>query len=94
MEILLRNRSPYLMLVTLNSGNTLHLAPTRASGPIDDIEINGNKKVDKLMKSGQISVSIVAPQHVERSGETQPEQASILPAEPQHVGNGGETQTE
>jgi hypothetical protein len=58
-EVILENRSPYLMLVTLNSGRTLHLAPDEASSAIDDGEVNGNAKVDKLASAGQLAVHMV-----------------------------------
>lgn len=63
-EIELKNRSPYLMIVTLNSGKTLHLAPNQISEAIDDLEVNGNPKVQKLTKSGQLSVHVVEHQQV------------------------------
>jgi hypothetical protein len=62
-EITLKNRSPYLMIVPLNSGRTLHLAPDQTSEPIDDLEVNGNAKVEKLSNSGQLSISVVEHQH-------------------------------
>jgi hypothetical protein len=61
MEITLTNRSRYLAIVTLNSGRTLHLAPSHVSDPIDDVEINGNAKVDKLVNAGELALN-----HVEK----------------------------
>jgi hypothetical protein len=61
MEITLTNRSRYLAIVTLNSGRTLHLASSHVSDPIDDVEINGNAKVEKLVKAGEIALH-----HVEK----------------------------
>jgi 23S rRNA pseudoU1915 N3-methylase RlmH len=63
-EITLKNRSPYLMIVTLNSGSTLHLASGQMSEAIDDLEVNGNAKVEKLVNSGQLSIHTVEHQHV------------------------------
>ena len=59
MDVTLKNRSPYLMIVALNSGRTLHLAPEETSGPVDDQEVNGNAKVDKLVGVGQLAVAAV-----------------------------------
>lgn len=64
-EITLTNRSPYLMIVTLNSGKTLHLASGQTSGPIDDLEINGNAKVEKLASSCQLAIQAVEHEHVD-----------------------------
>jgi hypothetical protein len=55
-DITLTNLSPYLAIVTLNSGITLHLAPSQVSEPIDDLEVNGNLKVEKLVNVGQLAV--------------------------------------
>jgi hypothetical protein len=60
-EITLTNRGRYLAIVTLNSGKTLHLAPGHVSGPIDDIEINGNRKIEKLVNAGELALN-----HVEK----------------------------
>jgi len=63
-EITLKNRSPYLMIVTLNTGRTLHLASGQTSEAIDDLEVNGNAKVEKLVNCGQLSIHTVEHQHV------------------------------
>jgi hypothetical protein len=61
-DITLTNLSPYLSIVTLNSGITLHLAPNHVSEPIDDLEVNGNLKVEKLVNAGQLAVHQVEAQ--------------------------------
>jgi hypothetical protein len=48
------NRAKHLLIVPLNSGKTLHLAPGESSRPIADPEINGNEKVAKLLRSNLI----------------------------------------
>jgi hypothetical protein len=63
-EITLTNRSPYLMIVTLNSGETLHLASGQSSGPMDDLEVNGNAKVEKLVNARQLSIQTAEHKHV------------------------------
>ena len=64
MEITLTNRSPYLLIVPLNSGTTLHLAPGQSSGTVDDLEVNGNLKVEKLVNNCQLSTQVVKHEHV------------------------------
>jgi hypothetical protein len=63
MEVQLKNRSAYLTIVTLNSGKTIHLAPSEVSGAIDDLEVNGNRKVEKLVTTGKLSVQSTEHQH-------------------------------
>jgi hypothetical protein len=62
-EVILKNCSRYLTIVTLNSGKTVHLAPNESSAPVDDLEVSGNVKVEKLVGLGQLSISAVEHQH-------------------------------
>jgi hypothetical protein len=64
-EITLTNRGRYLAIVTLNSGRTLHLAPSHVSDPIDDIEVNGNAKVEKLVNAGELALNHVEEKNSE-----------------------------
>jgi hypothetical protein len=57
LAILIENRWPALLTVELNSGQSLHLAPGEASGPIEDYETEGNARVSSLADRGLISVS-------------------------------------
>ena len=50
------NRTKSLLVITLNSGVTLHLAPGQGSEPVDEMEVSGNEKVEKLRRSGVVSV--------------------------------------
>jgi hypothetical protein len=59
MAVTLANRSKYLAIITLNNGMTYHLAPGENSPPIEDLQLNGNKKISKLVNSGQLSVAPV-----------------------------------
>lgn len=61
-EVILKNNSSYLSIVTLNSGKTVHLAPNEASAPMDDLEVSGNAKVEKLIGLGQLSMTVVEHQ--------------------------------
>ncbi len=51
------NKSRYLAIVTLNSGKTYHLAPGESSPPFDELELNGNRKITKLVNSGDLSLT-------------------------------------
>lgn len=56
MLITITNLARHLALCTLNSGRTIHLAPAESSEPIDPMEINGNAKIEKLMRTGVVSI--------------------------------------
>lgn len=62
-EVILKNSTRYLEIVTLNNGATIHLAPDEASGPVDDQEINGNAKVERLVGLGRLKLTLVEREH-------------------------------
>jgi hypothetical protein len=51
------NRTKHLLIVTLNSGISLHLAPGQTSEPIDARELAGNEKLEKLRRTGIVSIA-------------------------------------
>jgi hypothetical protein len=59
MAMKLTNRRKSFAIVRLNSGLTYHLAPGESSGPLDELELSGNKKISKLLNSGHLSLSSV-----------------------------------
>jgi len=65
------NRTPQLLIVPLNSGKAVHLAPNETSPLLEPAEINGNAKVDKLLAS--TSITLVQEKMKEASPPIQPE---------------------
>jgi len=61
MRVTITNRAGHLLLCPLNSGKTIHLAPAAISEPLDELEIAGNEKVDKLLAARLISVTAREP---------------------------------
>ena len=59
MSVRITNTSRQALAVPLNSGNAVHLAPGETSDPIDEVETTGNPKIEKMSKSGLISVAYV-----------------------------------
>ena len=59
MALSLSNRASHLLILQLNSGKTLHLAPGESSRPVDDLEVSGNEKITKLLRSSLIAVTPV-----------------------------------
>jgi hypothetical protein len=57
MLVTIRNLAGYLLICVLNSGRTLHLGPAEISEPLDQSEVNGNDKIDKLVRARLISIA-------------------------------------
>lgn len=57
MAFIIQNRARHLLVLPLNSGGTLHLAPSETSSPIEDFEIANNEKVERLSEEGLIAVN-------------------------------------
>jgi len=64
------NHAKHLLIVELNSGETVHLAPGELSDSIEDVEIDGNEKVAKLLKMNLISTTELIP---EKNSEKKPD---------------------
>ena len=56
MQVALVNQTKSLLIVTLNSGTSLHMAPGQISEAVDYMEIAGNEKIEKLRKTGAIAI--------------------------------------
>ena len=52
----IKNRSPQFLVVTFNSGSTVHLAPQEVSDPMDEIEIKGNVRLQKMEKNLLVTI--------------------------------------
>ena len=60
MALTLTNLASHLLILQLNNGNSVYLAPGETSDAIDEEQINGNDKIDKLLRN-----SLVASQQAE-----------------------------
>ena len=56
MSFNIKNSSLQILAITLNSGKTVHLAPQEVSEPMEEIEIKGNAKLEKMKKSSLITI--------------------------------------
>ena len=52
----LSNQSRHLVTIPLNSGETIHLGPKEISRPVQDIEVQGNHTLGKLIKERLVAV--------------------------------------
>jgi hypothetical protein len=57
MPFIITNRAVFLLIVTLNSGETLHLAPGESSAAIEDYELKDNEGAQKLLRENLISAT-------------------------------------
>jgi hypothetical protein len=71
MSLRIKNKTKQLMTVTLNSGETLHLAPGEASQPLSEIETANNAKLQRLSKEGMIETAIISDKEPVHGGEAE-----------------------
>lgn len=55
MPKIITNRSKQLLIISLNSGDSLHLAPGEESDPVEDYQLDNNEKVEKLKSQNLIT---------------------------------------
>lgn len=53
----IQNRARHLLVLPLNGGGTLHLAPGETSSPVEEVELDNNEKVARLLNDGLIAVA-------------------------------------
>lgn len=56
MQVAIVNRTTRLLIVTLNSGISVHLGPGQTSPPVDYSETAGNDKLEKLRSNGALAI--------------------------------------
>lgn len=71
----IQNRARHLLVLPLNGGGTLHLAPGETSSPVEDFELDNNEKVGRLVKDGLIAVSAEGGGSPSGQGEGEAHQA-------------------
>jgi hypothetical protein len=68
---MIKNKTRQLMTVTLNSGETLHLAPDEVSQPLSEIETANNAKIQRLSNEGMIETAIISDKAPAHGGEAE-----------------------
>ncbi|HEU0177927.1 MAG TPA: hypothetical protein VFV58_26995 [Blastocatellia bacterium] len=61
-RLIIKNGTRHLLTLTLNSGDTLHLAPGERSRPLSEIETNNNTKIERLLRERWIEIIAVSGQ--------------------------------
>jgi len=71
MSLTIKNKTRQLLTVTLNSGETLHLAPGEASHLLSEIETANNAKIQRLSNEGMIETAIISDKEPAHGGEAE-----------------------
>jgi hypothetical protein len=56
MAVMLMNQAKYMLIVPLNDGQSIHLAPGGTSGALDEAQLSGNERLGKLIGNGLVAV--------------------------------------
>jgi hypothetical protein len=63
------NRANQLLIIELNDGASIYLAPGLTSNPIDEGRVQGNEKIAKLMRNNLLSAAAVEAEEIQAAGE-------------------------
>jgi hypothetical protein len=74
-QVTIRNQARHLLICTLNSGKTIHLAPAETSQPLQQLEINGNDKIAKLVRTGLVAIATTDVKEKRAKKETEAREA-------------------
>jgi hypothetical protein len=84
MVMTLTNLDKTLLILALNSGKAIYLGPGESSDPVEGIEINDNRKVEKLVKNGLLMVTVTSDSGAGKvtptPGPSEPEPARTVTA--------------
>ena len=69
------NRTRQLLIVAKNSGPSVYLGPGEAA-VMPGTEINGNAKIEKLVRAGSLSVAEAVPEAAPEAPPAMPEAAA------------------
>ena len=61
MPFRITNRAKQLLVVPLNGGDAIHLAPGESSAPVEDYELQNNAHVEKLMLNNFVELAQEGP---------------------------------
>jgi hypothetical protein len=56
MAVTITNRATQLLIVQLNDGEAVYLAPGETSRPLEETQVGGNEKVAKLTRANLVSL--------------------------------------
>ncbi len=65
MPVVIKNLTSRPLFVSLNSGTNLRLSAGEVAGPVPDVELKNNSKIDKLISQRAIAVEPQAKEAVE-----------------------------
>lgn len=71
MSLIIKNKTRQLLTITLNSGETVHLAPGEVSQTFSEIETENNAKIQRLSNEGMIETAIISDKAPAHGGEAE-----------------------
>jgi hypothetical protein len=72
MSLMIKNKTmQQLVTLTLNSGETLYLAPGEESQPLSEIETTNNAKIQRLSNEGMIETTVISDKEPANGGEAE-----------------------
>ena len=71
MSLMIKNKTRQLLTLTLNSGETVHLAPGEVSHPLSEIETSNNPKIQRLSNEGMVETATVSDKAPAQDGEAE-----------------------
>lgn len=67
MDFQVKNKARFPLVITLNSGRTIHLAPKEVSESMDEIEIKRNQQLERMKEKSLIIIEEIK----KKRGETE-----------------------
>jgi len=72
MSVTIKNKTRQLLTLTLNSGETVHLAPGEVSQHLNEIETANNAKIQRLSNEGMVETAVVPDKAPAQRDEAEP----------------------
>ena len=80
MAITITNKADYLLILQLNDGQSVYLAPGESSSAIDERQLSGNEKFAKLRSGNLIATSSEEEGGAGSGAEGEPAPPEAMPA--------------
>ncbi len=92
MAVTLTNQAKHLLIVQLNDGGSVYLAPGETSGPLDEAQLSGSERLERMLREGLIASAQPQEKEAEPPDATaaQPKAAAASAAEQPATPEGAE----
>jgi hypothetical protein len=72
MPVTITNRSNQLLILPLNDGHAVYLAPGETSRPVHEMQVNGNEKLAKVARDHLVSIDARKTGSTKQAAKTRP----------------------